>query len=72
MIACAEICKSAATVMMTGVPQHTEVCRACATICRACADSCEKVGEMGECVVICRDCAESCAAMASAQTSKAA
>jgi hypothetical protein len=63
MIACAEICRSSAAVMLTGVKQHVFVCNACAEICRACADSCEKVGDMQECVGVCRRCAQSCEAM---------
>jgi hypothetical protein len=63
MMACAEICRSSATVMLTGVPQHVFVCNACAEMCRACADSCEKVGDMQDCVAICRKCAESCEQM---------
>jgi hypothetical protein len=71
MIACAEVCKTAATVMMTGIPQHVEVCRACAMVCTGCADSCEKVGEMTECVDVCRQCADSCTAMASTEAKAA-
>lgn len=65
MMACAEICRSSAAVMLTGVPQHVFVCNACAEICRACADSCEKVGDMQDCVDICRKCAQSCEKMSS-------
>lgn len=63
MMACAEICRSAAAVMLIGVPQHVFVCNACAEICRACADSCEKIGDMTECAKICRTCALSCEEM---------
>ena len=60
MIACAEICRSASAVMLTGVEQHRSVCAACAEICEACAMSCEQVGGMQECVYACRRCAKSC------------
>ena len=63
MIACSEICKTTAAVMITGIPQHVFVCNACEEICNACAVSCEKVGEMQECVDACRQCAASCEAM---------
>lgn len=64
MLACAEICRAAAAVMMTGTELHGKVCAACAAICEACAQDCERVGEMAECVAACRRCAESCRRMA--------
>lgn len=63
MMACVDICKTSAAVMMTGIKQHVEVCRACAEICNACADSCERIAGMEECASVCRQCAESCEAM---------
>ncbi len=63
MIACAEVCRSCAAVMLTGVEQHRSVCAACAEICEACAKSCEQIGGMQECVDACRRCAKSCRAM---------
>ncbi|HET6388552.1 four-helix bundle copper-binding protein [Hyphomicrobium sp.] len=71
MMACAEICKASAAVLLTGIREHVYVCRACAEICRACATSCEKVGDMQECVDACRACAETCDKM-SANLQKAA
>jgi hypothetical protein len=64
MLACAEICRAAAAVMLTGVEQHKMVCAACAEICEACARSCEAIGDMDSCVEACRRCAESCRRMA--------
>ena len=64
MLACAEICRAAAAIMMIGVDQHARVCAACAEICDACAQSCERVGDMQDCVQACRTCAESCRQMA--------
>lgn len=64
MLACAEICRSSAAVMLAQVEQHATVCRACADICEACADDCARIGDMDECVAACRACAESCRSMA--------
>lgn len=66
MIGCAEICRSAAAIMMIRVPQHTSVCRACADICEACAASCESLEGMDACVQACQRCAASCRAMVEA------
>ncbi|WP_072392534.1 four-helix bundle copper-binding protein [Hyphomicrobium sp. CS1GBMeth3] len=71
MIACAETCRAAAAVMMTGVAEHREVCRSCAAICKACAESCAEVGDMDDCVAVCRECADSCRRMGGA-TARAA
>ncbi|CAA2137113.1 hypothetical protein HYPP_00306 [Hyphomicrobium sp. ghe19] len=71
MIACAEICKAAAAVLLTGIPQHVFVCHACAQICRACAQSCQRIGDMQDCVDDCSVCAEGCEAL-SATMQKAA
>jgi hypothetical protein len=60
MLACAELCRAAAAVMMIGTEIHRRVCAVCAQACDACARSCEEVGEMDECVEACRNCAESC------------
>ena len=66
MLACAEICRAAAAVMMVGSELHGRVCAACAEICEACAADCERVGDMAACVTACRTCAGSCRGMASA------
>ena len=65
MLACAEICRTSAHLMLLGTEQHKATCRACAEICAACAADCERVGDMQACVDACRRCAESCRAMAS-------
>lgn len=64
MLACAEICRAAAAVMLAGVPQHAAVCGACAEICDACAESCAALDGMEDCVAACRACADSCRRMA--------
>lgn len=63
MMACAEICRTAAHFMLIGSQHHKHVCAECAEICRECADDCERVGDMQACVDACRRCAESCRQM---------
>ena len=64
MMACAEMCRASAHVMMTGSAAHKHSCRACADICEACAADCRQVGDMDECVSVCQACAEQCRRMA--------
>jgi hypothetical protein len=64
MTACAEICRTAAHLMITGVIHHRQTCMACAEICDACAADCAKLEGMEACTDACRRCAESCRAMA--------
>lgn len=64
MMACAEICRTAAHFMAIGSPRHKGICGECAEICAECADSCERIGDMDACVAACRSCAESCRTMA--------
>ncbi|MCB4824870.1 four-helix bundle copper-binding protein [Roseicella aerolata] len=64
MLACAEICQTAANFMLIGTHHHKHTCRECAEICEECARSCEQVGGMEECVQACRRCADSCRKMA--------
>jgi len=64
MLACAEICQTAANFMLIGTRHHKHTCRECAEICEECAKSCEQVGSMEVCVQQCRRCAESCRKMA--------
>jgi hypothetical protein len=65
MMACAEICRTAAHFMLIGSPHHTHVCGECAEICAECATDCERIGDMQECVDACRRCAELCRKMMS-------
>ncbi|WYX26189.1 four-helix bundle copper-binding protein [Achromobacter xylosoxidans] len=53
MLACAEICRTAAHTMLIGIEQHGRVCAACAEICRACAQSCAGLSGMSECEQAC-------------------
>jgi hypothetical protein len=64
MIACAEVCQTAATFMLIGSPHHTHICAECAEICEQCALDCERLDGMQECVAACRRCAQSCQQMA--------
>jgi hypothetical protein len=64
MMACAEACRAAAHVMLTGHSAHKASCAACAEICTACAEDCAKLDGMEDCVTACRRCAESCRKMA--------
>lgn len=64
MMACAEICRTAAHFMLIGSQHHKHTCAECAEICEECAADCERLGDMEECVEACRRCAESCRQMA--------
>lgn len=64
MMACAEICRTAAHFMLIGTEHHKHTCCECAEIYEECARSCEQVGDMLDCVDECRRCAESCRRMA--------
>lgn len=64
MMACSEICRTAAHFMLLNTPHHKHTCRECAEICSECARDCERIGEMQDCVEACRRCAQSCQAMA--------
>lgn len=64
MMACAEICRTAAHFMLLGSEHHRHVCAECAEICAECAVDCERIGGMEDCVAACRRCAESCRQMA--------
>ena len=64
MTTCAEICRTAAALMLSSSPQHQAVRAVCADVCEACARSCEELDGMEDCVRACRLCAESCRDMA--------
>jgi hypothetical protein len=64
MMACAEICRTAAHFMLLNTPHHKHVCGECAGICTECAKDCERIGGMDDCVKACKQCAGSCRAMA--------
>ncbi|KAB2694064.1 hypothetical protein QBD01_002365 [Ochrobactrum sp. 19YEA23] len=64
MLACAEICRTCAHIMLLRTPLHQAVCKACAEICEACSKSCEDLDGMDECVAACDLCAATCREMA--------
>ena len=64
MMACAEMCRTTAHIMLLRSPHHGHVCEDCAAICTECAKECERTGGMESCVEACRFCAENCLAMA--------
>ncbi|TEA75215.1 four-helix bundle copper-binding protein [Allopusillimonas soli] len=64
MMACVEICRTAAHFMLIGTGQHKQTCAICSQVCRDCAASCESLEGMEECANACRECAEHCAQMA--------
>ncbi|WP_428483901.1 hypothetical protein [Rhodopila sp.] len=64
MLACAEICRTCAVMMLINTEFHKRTCRECAEIRAACATSCEQVGGMEDCVKACRACVDSCRKMA--------
>ena len=68
--ACAKICETSASFMLTGSEFHTRTCGVCAEVCHACAESCTRMAggdeTMQRCADVCRRCAESCQQMAGA------
>lgn len=63
MLVCAEICRSAAYVMISGSSLHRQVCAVCADICDACITSCRELDDMEACIHACERCKNSCEAM---------
>ena len=64
MLACAEICRTCAHLLLMNSDHAKHVCAECVDICEACAKSCEAIGGMQPCVDACRKCAESCRKLA--------
>ena len=64
MIACAEMCRTSAHMMLLGTELHAKTCGVCAEVCEACARSCDAIEGMEECAAQCRRCAEHCRKMA--------
>lgn len=62
--ACAEVCRTAAALMLIGWEHHGAQCGICAQLCEDCARDCERIGGMEECVAACRACAKECRTMA--------
>ena len=64
MMACAEICRTAAHFMRINLTHHKHVCGECAEICQECARDCEQIGEMQGLLMPVGRCAERCQKMA--------
>ncbi len=65
---CADLCRTAASLMARGSAFAGEFCQLCATVCDACAAECGKhdMDHCQQCAAACRRCAEACRSMMSA------
>jgi hypothetical protein len=63
MIACANMCREAADMMLMKAPQARETCLLCAQVCEDCAKACDPLPDMKGCADECRRCAEACRKM---------
>lgn len=66
MMACAELCRAAASLMLAKSGHAAQLCKVCADVCFACAEDCAQLEGMEDCVTACRTCAEACHAMSEA------
>lgn len=64
MMACAEICRSSAHLMLINSDHARALCKVCADICDQCAADCIKMGDMKNCADACKRCADACRKMA--------
>ncbi|MEF3366345.1 four-helix bundle copper-binding protein [Methylocystis sp. 9N] len=64
MMACADICRDSAHMMLMNAPQAQAICKVCAEACEACAKECDPLPDMKDCAAECRRCAEECRKMA--------
>lgn len=60
LVACAEMCRATAAIMIARFESHGPVCTACEVVCSVCAESCERKAELRELVVRLRRCADAC------------
>lgn len=60
ILACAELCRTSAAILLIGTIHHKAICRECATLCDDCAKYCRTVGGMEACIAACDECAASC------------
>lgn len=63
MIACGEMCRDAAAMMLMKAPRAADFCRLCADVCEDCARECDPIPDMKDCAAECRRCAEECRKM---------
>lgn len=66
---CAQICRTAASMMARDSAHVAAICQLCADICRACAAECGKheMDHCQQCALACRNCAEECERMAAGE-----
>src|SRR5947207_3401861 len=67
LLACADVCRTSAHLMMWHSDFHSKVCRVCSEVCEQCAKDCERMKNdemMKMCADICHQCAQSCEKMA--------
>lgn len=69
---CAELCRTAAELMLGSSAFHRQMCALCAEVCEACARSCEEIGGLDACARACRGCAQSCRRIAATARSPVA
>lgn len=65
MLVCADVCQTAANVMIMNSTLHRQMCAVCADVCDACITSCRDLDGMDECIEACERCKTSCEAMTS-------
>ena len=66
---CAQMCRTAASMMSRGSELYADICQACAEVCDACGDECDKFQALEHCrtcAAACRKCADECRRMAGA------
>lgn len=67
MMACADMCKTAAHLMLWNSNYHNRLCGICAQLCDACAHACKRFTDdeiMQNCSRLCQICADTCKKMA--------
>lgn len=69
---CAEVCRTAAELMLGSSAFYRQMCALCAEVCEACAQSCEEIDGLEACARACRGCAQSCRRMAATARSPVA
>ncbi|QJE02468.1 four-helix bundle copper-binding protein [Massilia forsythiae] len=67
-IDCAQLCRTAASLMSRNSVHAAAMCRLCAQACEACATECARhdMAHCQQCAAACKDCAAACAQMAAA------
>lgn len=62
LMACIEICRTTANLLVIRAPLSDQICEICAHICEQCATSCHAIecDGMKECYETCKNCAAAC------------